>query len=62
MIKEASVNSFQSLGGGYAKDNWKVFYKGEVVKEASANSFKYTGNGYAEDTWRSFYKGRAMGR
>ncbi|MCD8166390.1 MAG: DKNYY domain-containing protein [Bacteroides sp.] len=54
---EIAQNKVTILGGGYAKDTWKVFYKGKVVKEASANSFTYLDGEYGKDTWKVFYKG-----
>ena len=50
---------FDPLGGDYAKDNFKVYYRGRELKDASVLSFEYLGGGYAKDNWRRYYKGRA---
>ena len=35
-VDGASAMTFESLGNGYGKDAWKVFYRGGAVKGASA--------------------------
>ncbi len=61
-VEDASASSFKYIGGGYGKDNWKVFYQGMVVKEASASSFEYSEDGYGKDNWNVFYRGRVVER
>lgn len=57
---DAMASTFKDLGGGYAKDSFRVFYCGEEVKGAMASSFKYTGDGYAEDTFDAYFRGKKI--
>jgi len=57
---DAMPNSFEEIGGGYAKDAFNVYYFGEKIKGAMASSFRYTGNGYAEDAFDAYYRGRKL--
>jgi hypothetical protein len=52
--------NFQILEGGYAKDSFSVFYRGNKVEGAMASTFKYTGNGYGEDRFEVYYKGKKL--
>ncbi|WP_298033601.1 DKNYY domain-containing protein [uncultured Alistipes sp.] len=38
-VKGASASSFEGLGGGYGKDNWKVYYRGRELSGTSPASF-----------------------
>ena len=57
---DAMAATFVELGGGYAKDSFNVYYRGNKVEGAMASSFKYTGNGYGEDRFEVFYKGKKL--
>ncbi len=57
---DAHAQSFEELGGGYAKDSFTVFYYGQKVDGAMALTFKYTGDGYGEDSYDVFYKGKKI--
>ncbi len=48
------------IGGRYAKDNFQVYYQGEVIEEASSSSFTYLGDGYGKDNWTVFYRGKVV--
>ena len=58
-----SIASFsqnlESIGGGYAKSSFDVYYEGREIKDASVTSFKYLGYGYAKD---AFGPGRKKNR
>ena len=53
-IEITPPKNLKPLGGGYAKDNFRVYYHGEVVEDASSSSFKYLDGGYGKDNWRVF--------
>ena len=57
---DAIASSFVELGGGYAKDSFNVYYRGNKVEGAIASSFKYTGNGYGEDSFDAYYRGKKL--
>ena len=52
--------TFESLGNGYGKDAWKVFYRGGAVKGASAQTFEELGEGYGKDAWKVYYRGKEL--
>ena len=54
------ASNFEILEGGYAKDSFSVYYRGEKVEGAMASSFKYTGNGYGQDHFNAYYKGKKL--
>ncbi|MDY2877185.1 DKNYY domain-containing protein [Alistipes senegalensis] len=39
-VKDAAASSFESLGRGYAKDAWRVYYRGEAIPGVSPGSFR----------------------
>ena len=59
IVRKASCR-VGSLGGGYGKDDWTVFFRGGKVREASASSFECLGGGYGKDAWNVFYMGRKL--
>ena len=54
------VSSFKVLKGGYDKDAFNVYYRGEKVKDAMASSFVYDGRGYGHDAFNAYYKGKKL--
>ena len=55
-IPEADPKTFKILNfNNYAKDDKKVFYKGEIIDGADASSFEAIGEFYARDNHRGYY-------
>ena len=56
------VNSdaLQTLGQGYAKDTFRVYYFGRRIEGANPDSFKILRDGYAEDTFHTYYRGQRV--
>ena len=52
--------NLESIGGGYAKSSFDVYYEGREIKDASVTSFKYLGYGYAKDAFNVYYHGRVI--
>ncbi|MFG5857621.1 DKNYY domain-containing protein, partial [Dysgonomonas sp. Shenzhen-Wh21] len=50
-VKISCQRKITSLGGGYSKDDFSVYFRGEKLRGASASSFKYLGGGYGKDNW-----------
>ena len=59
-MEGAAAGSFVSLGGGYGKDAWTVFFQGRKVGGASASSFENIGKGYGKDAWSVYYRGEKI--
>lgn len=51
----------RTLGGGYSKDSWTVYYREREVEGAAAGSFVSLGGGYGKDAWTVFFQGRKVG-
>ncbi len=58
--KVVNEKNIKSIGGGYSKDNFAVYYQGHRIEGASENSFEYIERGYAKDNWKVFYKGMVI--
>ena len=54
---DAMASSFVDLGGGYAKDSFRVYYLGEMLKGCMASSFEILEGGYAKDSFNVYYRG-----
>lgn len=59
-VRGTCQRKITSLGGGYSKDNFDVYFRGRKIEDASASSFKYLGGGYGKDNWKVFYQGRVV--
>ena len=59
-VKITCQRKITSLGGGYSKDDFSVYFRGEKLRGASASSFKYLGGGYGKDNWKVFYQGMVV--
>lgn len=59
-MDDATASSFTLLGRGYAKDSFRVFYKGKKIDGATASSFVVLDNGYAKDNFSTYYKGNKI--
>lgn len=59
-LPDASANSFEELGHGYARDAFNVYYRGRKIDGASANSFEVVDDGYARDAFNTYYRGKKI--
>ena len=60
IIEEALVDSFIVLGFGYAKDQFDIFYNGNIIKVVDISTFVVEKNGYAKDKINIFYNGNIL--
>ena len=61
-MDDAHAMSFESLGWGYAKDPFHVFWRGEILDGAMPSSFKVSRDGYAKDAFNTYFHGRKVRR
>ena len=59
--QRANAKMTRTLGGGYSKDSWTVYYREREVEGAAAGSFVSLGGGYGKDAWTVFFQGRKVG-
>jgi hypothetical protein len=41
VIDDADMNTFEQIGGSYAKDNKRAYYRGEVLQDVNPEDFRY---------------------
>lgn len=59
--QRANAKMTRTLGGGYSKGSWTVYYREREVEGAAAGSFVSLGGGYGKDAWTVFFQGRKVG-
>lgn len=54
--QRANAKMTRTLGGGYSKGSWTVYYREREVEGAAAGSFVSLGGGYGKDAWTVFFR------